>query len=165
MDLAKPKSRARIFFYSRTTKGHNALPRPGLEPGSSDSEPSALTTGLQDKTVALACPRYSWPRMIKVAPCTVVQLYIQIFWLDGLLLFCIIMGLRSASSAINQSLKKTLKAHFQPWCNARRDPISCNTKFPDHWKSSKIVFLKSHPGHIVNYFTVNTFAVRHFTVS
>ena len=59
----------------------------------------------------------------------------------------------------------TLKAYFQPWCNARRDPISCNTKFPDHWKPSKIVFLKSHPGHIVNCFTVNTFAVRHFTVS
>ena len=58
-----------------------------------------------------------------------------------------------------------LKAHFQPWCNARRDPISCNTKFPDHWKPSKIVFLKSHPEHIVNSFTVNTFAVRHFTVS
>ena len=51
-----------------------------------------------------------------------------------------------------------------PWCNARRDPISCNKKFPDHRKPSKIVFLKSHPGHIVNCFTVNTFAVRHFTV-
>ena len=58
-----------------------------------------------------------------------------------------------------------LKAHFQPWCNSRRDPISCNTKFPDHWKPSKIVFLKSHPEHIVNSFTVNTFAVRYFTVS
>ena len=34
---------------SRTSQGHNALPRPGLEPGSSDSEPSALTTGLLDK--------------------------------------------------------------------------------------------------------------------
>ena len=55
-------------------------------------------------------------------------------------------------------------AHFQPWCNARRDPISCNTKFPNPRKRSKIVFLKSHPGHIVNCFTVNTFAVRHFTV-
>ena len=31
---------------------------------------------------------------------TVVRLYIQIVRLDGLLLFCIIMGLRSASSAI-----------------------------------------------------------------
>ncbi|RMX58365.1 hypothetical protein pdam_00012522 [Pocillopora damicornis] len=38
-------------------EGHNALPRPGLEPGSSDSEPSALTTGLLNKAVALACPR------------------------------------------------------------------------------------------------------------
>ena len=58
-----------------------------------------------------------------------------------------------------------LKAHFQPWCNALRDSISCNTKFPYYWKPSKIVFLKSHPGRIVNCFTVNTFAVRHFTVS
>ena len=36
-----------------------ALPRPGLEPGSTDSEPSALTTGLLNKAVVLACPRYS----------------------------------------------------------------------------------------------------------
>ena len=35
----------------------------------------------------------------------------------------------------------------------------------DYWKPSEIVFLKSHPGHIVNCFTVNTFAFRHFTVS
>ena len=54
IDLAKPKSGARIFF-SRTSQGHNALPRPGLELGSSDSEPSALTTGLLDKAVAFAC--------------------------------------------------------------------------------------------------------------
>ena len=33
------------IYFSRTSQGHNALPRPGLEPGSSDSEPSALTTG------------------------------------------------------------------------------------------------------------------------
>ena len=58
-----------------------------------------------------------------------------------------------------------LKAYFQPWCNARCDLISCNTKFPDHWKPSKIVFLRSHPGLIVNCFAVVTFAVRHFTVS
>ena len=45
--------------------------------------------------------------MLKVAPCTVgrtvVRSYGRIskfFLLDGLLLFCIIMGLRSASSAI-----------------------------------------------------------------
>ena len=66
-------------FFPRTSQGLNALSRPGLEPGSSDSEPSALTTGLLDKAVALACPRYSWPRMLKVAPCTVVRSYIQIF--------------------------------------------------------------------------------------
>ena len=70
--LAKPNSGARIFF-PRTSQGHNALPRPGLELGLSDSEPSALTTGLLNKAVALACPWYSWPRMSKVAPCTVVH--------------------------------------------------------------------------------------------
>ena len=43
-----------------------------------------------------------------------------------------------------------LKAHFQPWCNARREPISCNTKFPDLWKPSKIVFLNSHPSQLFN---------------
>ena len=68
-----------FFFFSRTSRGHNALPRLGLEPGLSDSEPSALTTGLLDKAVALAYPRYSWPSMLKVAPCTVVRSYIQIF--------------------------------------------------------------------------------------
>ena len=39
--------------------------------------------------------------MLKAAPCTVVRSYgrtSKFFRLDGLLLFCIIMGLRSASS-------------------------------------------------------------------
>ena len=87
---------------------HNALSWPGLEPRSSDLEPSALTTGPRDKAMALACQWYSWPHMLKVAPCTVVRSYGRMgvlsynqIWLDGLLLFCIIMGLRSASSAIN----------------------------------------------------------------
>ena len=48
IDLAKPKSGARIFF------SHTSLPRPGLEPGSSDSEPSALTTGLLNKAIERA---------------------------------------------------------------------------------------------------------------
>ena len=48
-----------VFFLSRTSRGHNVLPRLGLEPGLSDSKPSALTTGLLDKAVALAYPRYS----------------------------------------------------------------------------------------------------------
>ena len=44
IDLAKPKIGA------RTSQGHNALPRPELELRSSDSELSALTTGLLNKT-------------------------------------------------------------------------------------------------------------------
>ena len=95
------------------SQGYNALPWPGLEPGSSDSEPSALTTGLLNKAVALACPRYSRPRILKVAPCMVVRSYgrtvvrsygrtvVRSYGTYGLLLlFCIIMGLCSASSAI-----------------------------------------------------------------
>ena len=70
------------------------------------------------------------------------------------------------SGVLRQMTKwgKFLKGPFHPQCNARRDPIFCNTKFPDYEKPSKIVFLKSHPGLIVNCFTVNTFSVRHFTV-
>ena len=52
--------------------------------------------------------------MLKVAPCTVARSYgrtvvqsygrtTKFFRLDGLLLFCIVMGLRSASSAIMET--------------------------------------------------------------
>ena len=68
-----------FFFFSCMSQGHNALPWPGLEPGLFDSEPGALTTGLQDKAVALGYPQYSWSRMLKVAAWMVIQLYIQIF--------------------------------------------------------------------------------------
>ena len=72
--FGQAKKRSSHFFF-HTSQGHNTLPWPVLEPESSNSEPSALTTGLLDKAVALVCPRYSWPRMLKVAPCTVVQSY------------------------------------------------------------------------------------------
>ena len=49
----------KLILNKLNSQGHNALPRPGLEPGSSDSELSALTTGRLEKAVALACPRYS----------------------------------------------------------------------------------------------------------
>ena len=71
---------------------------------------------------------------------------------------------RSVSPPLHTVLE-ALKAHFHPRCNARLDLISCNTKFPDNLKLSKIVFLNSHHGHIVNFFTVNIFTVRHFTIS
>ena len=75
--------------------------RSGLEPGSSDSKPIALTTGLPNKAVASMCPRYSWARVLKVAACTVVRSYIQIFsaWWVTTILYN--YGLRSASAAIN----------------------------------------------------------------
>ena len=88
-------NKVELAFFSRTSQGQNALPRPGLEPGSSDSKPSALTTGLPNKAVALMCPRYSWPRVLKVAPCTVVRSYgrtSKFFPRDGLLRYCINMG-------------------------------------------------------------------------
>ena len=63
---------------------HNALSWPGLEPRLSNLEPSAVTTGPPDKAMALACLWYSWPRMLKVAPCRSygrmgVRSYNQIF--------------------------------------------------------------------------------------
>ena len=58
IDLAKPKSGACIFF-PRTSQRHNTLPQPGLVPRLSNSEPSALTSGLLNKAMALVCPRYS----------------------------------------------------------------------------------------------------------
>ena len=57
------------------------------------------------------------------------------------------------------------KGYFHPWCNARCDLISCNAKFSVRLlKTFQNRLLKSHPGHTVNYFTVNIFAVRHFIV-
>ena len=70
---------------------------------SSDSEPSALTTGLLNKAVALACLRYSWYVKSSTLYGRTVE-HPNFFLLDGLLLFCIIMGLRSASSAMSSSL-------------------------------------------------------------
>ena len=84
-----------VFFLSRTSRGHNVLPRLGLEPGSSDSEPSALTTG-QSRGVGVPAVQLT----THVKSSTLYGRTSKFFRLDGLLLFCIIMGLRSASSAI-----------------------------------------------------------------
>ena len=47
----QPSLKAELtFFFSHTSQGHNTLPRPGLEPGSSNSEPSALATRLGRKS-------------------------------------------------------------------------------------------------------------------
>ena len=76
--LAKPKSGARIFF-SRTPQGHNALPGPGPEPGSSDSEPSALTT---EQSLGVGLPAVQLTTHVKSSTLygrTVERSYIQIF--------------------------------------------------------------------------------------
>ena len=72
----QPSLKAELaFFFSHMSQGHNTLPQPGLEPGLSNLEPSALTTGLLKKAVVLVCPQFSGPCMLKVASCTVVQSY------------------------------------------------------------------------------------------
>ena len=120
VNVTQPFKAEPAFFFSRTSQGHNTLPRPGLEPRSSDSEPSALTTGLLDK----ACPRYSWPLTLEVAPCTVVWLYgctSKFFQLDGLLLFCIIMGLCELCYELNflAHISQSLWVKFA-WLHGRK---------------------------------------------
>ena len=51
--------------------------------------------------------------MLKVAPCTVVRSCNQIFRLDGLLLLCIIMGLRSASSAMTSYYREIMTSDYK----------------------------------------------------
>ena len=82
IDLAKPKSGACIFF-SCMSQGHNALPRPGLEPRLSNSEPSALTTGwTTEQSHGIGVPAVQLTMHVKSSTLyghTVVQLYGQIF--------------------------------------------------------------------------------------
>ena len=104
------------IYFSRTSQGHNALPRPGLEPGSSDSEPSALTTG------PLGVPAIQLTTHVKSGTLcgrTVVRSYgprvvhPNFFRLDGSPLFCIITGLRELRynllcfSALYNTLERT----------------------------------------------------------
>ena len=58
-----------------------------------------------------------------------------------------------------------LKAHFHPYATraATQFPVTRNSQIIENLLKSSV--LKSHPRHIVNCFTVNTFAIRHFTVS
>ena len=37
-----------------------------------------------------------------------------------------------AGLLVPSNIVLTVKGPF-PWCHARRDPVSCNTQFPDHW--------------------------------
>ena len=71
------------FFFSCTSQGHNALPRPGLEPRLSDSEPSALTTGwTTEQSHGIGVPAVQLTMHVKSSTLyghTVVQSYGQIF--------------------------------------------------------------------------------------
>ena len=91
----------KLILNKLNSQGHNALPRPGLEPGSSDSEPSALTTG-QSRGVGVPAVQLT----THVKSSTLYGRTSKFFPLDGLLLFFIIMGLRSSDKA--QSLVKLL---------------------------------------------------------
>ena len=98
--FSQPSKRSSHFFFFCLSPGHNTLPQPGIEPGFSNSEPSALTTGqscsigvpvVQLITHVKSSTLYYWSYSHKS----------KFFQLDGLLLpFCIIKGLCSASSAI-----------------------------------------------------------------
>ena len=62
--------------------------------------------------------------MLKVAPCTVVRRTTKFFRLDGLLLFYIVMGLSSASSAIINS--SSLPSLVSPFCSLDVSCIALN---------------------------------------
>ena len=67
--------------------------------------------------------------MLKVAPCTVVRSYNHFFRLDGLLLFCLIMGLRSTSSAIRFGCYRFKNINYSTvWGFLRLHP--CSNIFP-----------------------------------
>ena len=77
------------------------MSRPGLEPGLSNSEPSTLTDWTTEQSRGIGMPTVQLITYVKSSTLyshTVIHPFF--FWLDGLLLFCIIMGLRSVSSAI-----------------------------------------------------------------
>ena len=60
------------IFFSCTSQGHNALSRPGLESGLSNSEPSALTTGLLDilllSRFVCNCPKFNFLAVLCTQP-------------------------------------------------------------------------------------------------
>ena len=94
------------------SQGHNTLPRLGLEPGLSASEPWQCTDHwTTEQSCGVGVPTVQLTMHIKSSTLygrTVVQSYgrtSKFFPLDGLLLFCVIMELRSASSAINSKTK------------------------------------------------------------
>ena len=71
----------------------------------------------------------------------------------------------AAGGKISNHILGVKRPIFSPDATHAATQSPLTPKFPDYWKPSKIVFLGSHPGHIVVCFTVNTFAIRHFTVS
>ena len=100
------------FFFPRTSLMNNTLPRPGLEPRSSDLEPSALTTGLLNKAVALVCPQYSWPCTFKVARCMVVHPNFLVWWVTTILYN---YGAILCELHYNKELKCTERKFFHLW--------------------------------------------------
>ena len=59
---------------------------------------------------------------------------------------------------------KFLKGPFSPLMQPTPGPNFLSHEIPRLLKTFKNRFLKNHPGLIVDCFTVNTFAARHFTV-
>ena len=90
--------------------------------------------------------------MLKVAPCTVLRLYSRtskFFWLDGLLLFCIIMGLRSVSSAIIFIFLITFTFNSRlmlKWEIRSQPPFRVNSLTTQNWTWMKSLFQKRKKG-------------------
>ena len=99
MDLAKPKSGARIFF-SCGSQGHNALPRPQLGTQVVRLGAQCIDHWTTEQSRDVGVPAVQLTTQVKSS--TLYGRKSNFFRLDGLVLLCIIMGLRSASSAIKE---------------------------------------------------------------
>ena len=112
IDLAKPESGACIFFPTQLVPARTRTRIVRLGAQCTDHWTTEQSRGIGVPAVQLTTH-------VKSTPCTVVLSYgrtSKFFRFDGLLLFCIIMGLRSASSAINFSQSSlTIFDHLWPW--------------------------------------------------
>ena len=76
--FSQAKKRSSHFFLPARLKGTTPCPGQDQNPGRPTRSPVHWPLDYWTKPV-VACLRYSWPCMLKLVPCTVVQSYIQIF--------------------------------------------------------------------------------------
>ena len=101
IDLAKPKRGARIFFPRVSRAQRLAQARTRTRVVRLGAQCTDHWTTEQSRGVGVPAVQST----THVKSSTLYGRTSKFFWLDGLLLFCIIMGLRSASSAINYIAK------------------------------------------------------------